>query len=164
MTNESELAELLGNSSLLLQRTTRRVTQVFDRMLDPVGLTTNQFGLLANLFGISARGLDALRVGVFAERMGMDPTTLNRNLKPLEAAGLVGVGTALADKRGRTIHITDAGRVKLIDALPHWREAQAQLDRAIGVEARLALNALLDLADERLGARSISISHHRVGD
>ena len=72
-------------SCLRLRRTTRRVTQIYDRLLEPAGLTVNQFGLLARLYGANLRR-EILPIGTLAERVGMDPTTLNRSLKPLEAA------------------------------------------------------------------------------
>ena len=152
MTREIDLDNLRGNTSFLLPRTNRRLSRLYDRMLDPVGLTTNQFGLLANLAGMSAVGLDAPRIGVFAERVGVDPTTLHRNLKLLVAARLVALKVGPTDKRVRTVHITDAGRARLVEALPCWRKAQALLDQTMGLEARLSLNALLEFADERLKA------------
>jgi DNA-binding MarR family transcriptional regulator len=152
MIGELDLDTLLGNTSLLLPRTNRRLTRLFDCRLNSVGLTSTQFGLLANLAGMSATGRDAPRIGVFAERMGVGPTTLYRNLKPLVAARLVALTAGPTDKRVRTVHITEAGRARLVEALPRWRKAQDLLDETIGTEARLALNALLELADERLTA------------
>jgi len=148
--SEFELSEMLGNSSLLLQRTTRRVTQLYDRVLGVAGLTADQFGLLANLAAMAYRGLDAPSIGQFAEQMGMDRRTLNRHLKQPGDSGLVTVAISQSNKRVRTVGITEAGVAKLSEALPSWREAQAELDEALGIEARLALNGLLALADERL--------------
>ena len=153
MFSEIELGEMLANSALLLQRTTRRVTKMYDRVLGAVGLTANQFGLLASLVAMSARGLDAPSMGLVAEQMGMDPTTLNRNSKRLQDSGLIRVTNSHADKRVHTIRITKAGAAKFMEALPIWREAQAQLDEALGIEARLALNDLLTLMDERLTSK-----------
>ena len=153
MFSERELGEMLANSAILLQRTTRRVTKMYDRALGAVGLTANQFGLLASLVAMSARGLDGPSMGLVAERMGMDPTTLNRNSKRLQTYGLISVTNSHPDKRVRTVRITDAGTAKFMEALPIWRQAQAQLDQALGIEARLALHALLTLMDERLTSK-----------
>src|SRR5262249_37466964 len=50
---------------------------------------SNQFGLLARLYGARLHQ-ELLPLSALAERQGMDPTTLDRSLKPLEAAGLIG--------------------------------------------------------------------------
>ena len=80
----------------------------------------------------------------------MDPTTLNRNLKPLEAKALVGNAADPADRRVRTVLITEKGQAKLQKAVPFWRRAQAQVEEALGAEAALALNGLLDLSSAKL--------------
>jgi hypothetical protein len=51
--------------------------------LEPAGLTVSQFGLLAYLLGASQAPTKASSIGTIAEWLRMDPTALNRNLKPL---------------------------------------------------------------------------------
>ena len=136
-------------SCLRLRRTTRRVTQIYDRLLEPAGLTVNQFGLLARLYGARLRG-EILAIGTLAERVGMDPTTLNRSLKPLEAERLVANATDPADRRVRAVLITERGVAKLEHAVPSWRQAQAQIDEALGLDASVALNGLLELSYAKL--------------
>src|SRR5882724_8925118 len=86
--NELDIREVAQCSCLRFRRVTRRITQIYDRLLEPAGLTVNQFGLLARLYGASLRR-EVLPISTLAERVGMDPTTLNRSLKPLEKAGFV---------------------------------------------------------------------------
>jgi DNA-binding MarR family transcriptional regulator len=132
-----------------LRRTTRRITQIYDRLLEPAGLTVNQFGLLARLYGASLRE-ELLSVSVLAERVGMDPTTLNRSLKPLQAAGLIANGADPADQRIRAVLITEEGTAKLRQAVPLWRQAQALIDEAVGIDTTVALNGLLELSYAKL--------------
>jgi DNA-binding MarR family transcriptional regulator len=136
-------------SCLRLRRTTRRVTQIYDRLLEPAGLTVNQFGLLARLYGARLRG-EILAIGTLAERVGMDPTTLNRSLKPLGAECLVANAANPADRRVRAVLITERGVAKLEQAVPSWRQAQAQIDEALGLDASVALNGLLELSYAKL--------------
>ena len=142
--------EIMGCTCLRLRKTTRRVTQVFDRFLDPCGITSSQFGLLANLTWLRASGSTALPIRVLAEGMGLDPTTLSRTLRPLVERRLLVLIANPADRRVRAVQITDAGRAKLVEALPHWQRAQARLDEALTPEAQLALNGLLEVAFARL--------------
>jgi DNA-binding MarR family transcriptional regulator len=55
-------------------------------------------------------------MGAIADRLRLDPTTLNRNLKPLHLQGLVKDATDSTDRRVRMIRITilasGAGRAR----------------------------------------------------
>ncbi|WP_426435954.1 MarR family winged helix-turn-helix transcriptional regulator [Bradyrhizobium genosp. P] len=135
-----------------LRRVGRRVTQLYDRHLASVGLTSGQHGLLARLHSASLHGKTALPIGTLADLHGMDPTTLTRNLKLLLNAKLVRNGRDETDRRVRTVALTDAGRKRLLEAAPEWRKAQREVESALGTEATLALNGLLDLANAKLPA------------
>lgn len=122
-----------------LRRATRRVTQIYDRHLQPTGLRITQYGLLARLRG------GPLHMTELAERMGMDRTTLTRNLRPLERLGYVAVDPG-EDRRTRSVLLTDTGRAAASAALPYWREAQAAVRAALGAPLTDDLHGLLDRA------------------
>jgi DNA-binding MarR family transcriptional regulator len=149
-----DLREITGCTCLRIRRAARRMTQVYDHLLAPAGLTVNQFGVLGQLFGADRMGSAGLSIGGLAERLGTDPTTLNRNLKPLATKGLVIHFADPADARRRIVRITDRGRRKLLYAVPLWRRAQAQVEEALGRKTMTALNELLDLTAERMAAPS----------
>jgi DNA-binding MarR family transcriptional regulator len=109
-----------------LRRTVRAVTRRYDATLAPVGLTANQFSLLAML-----SGLGPIAPGVLADRLGTDRTTLTRNLGPLSRDGLIDIRPE-EDRRRRTIHLTPAGRDRLAMALPLWRRAQSEIVEHLG--------------------------------
>jgi DNA-binding MarR family transcriptional regulator len=132
-----------------MRRATRRVTQLYDHALEPTGLTVNQFGLLAYLCGASLARTNA-SIGTMAEWLGMDPTTLNRNLKPLLVKGLVKNVLDPADGRVRIVAITEKGLRMLREAVPRWRNAQANVEKAIGAKSIAELNTLLDLSSAKL--------------
>jgi DNA-binding MarR family transcriptional regulator len=146
---ELDVREIAQCSCLRLRRITRRITHIYDRLLEPAGLTVNQFGLLGRIYGASQRG-ELLAVGALAERVGMDPTTLNRGLKPLEKGGLIADTSDPNDRRVRVVTITDAGKKKLLAALPKWREAQTCIDTTLGFDTTVALNGLLELSYQKL--------------
>lgn len=148
--SENDPQVVLGCTCMRLRRATRRVTQLYDQRLAAVGVTAGQFSLLARLHGAERRGEEALSIGALADQHGMDPTTLNRTLKPLLSAGLLHDGRDPTDRRVRTVSLTDAGRQRLASAIPLWRDAQQRMEAALGPEATLALNGLLDLAATRL--------------
>lgn len=132
------------------RRTTRQLTQIYDTALKPSGLTANQFDLLTNLFSATLTDQKSLSIGLLASRMGMHPTTLTRDLRPLIDQGLVDDGPDPRDRRIRAVYITAKGRERLRKAVPQWRRAQRQIQRALGPEASNALNDLLDVAFAKL--------------
>jgi DNA-binding MarR family transcriptional regulator len=139
------IAELVGCACQRLRKATRRVTQIYESFLAPVGLTSPQFGLLANL-----HARDDVSMNELARRLVTDATTLNRNLKPLAKAGYVSVGAGSDDRRERRIRITPAGRRVLERAVPLWREAQQHLETELGAAAFKSLNEALARALDKL--------------
>ena len=90
------------------------------------GLLATQFLLLGAIAAHSP-----IAVTPLAEELVMDPTTLARNLKPLERDGLVEISKG-ADRRTRMLSITAQGKDALIRALPLWEEAQAWVIGQLG--------------------------------
>jgi Transcriptional regulators len=114
---------------LHLQRAARVVARRFDEALRPHGLTQGQFSLLMSL----NRPSPPLMRDV-ADLLAMDRTTLTANLKPLERRGLVAVAVDPADRRGRRLAITPAGRTLLAAAYPAWIAAEDDSARILGGE------------------------------
>jgi len=82
--------------------------------------------------------------------MGMHPSTLSRDLKPLRNQGLVAEDLDPGDLRVRCVLITKKGQAKLRNAIPAWRRAQAHVQDVLGHEVMLSLNALLDVTSAKL--------------
>lgn len=126
---------------LHVQRAARAVGRHFDEFLRPAGLTNRQFSLLMALNQPVPPNMSRI-----ADLLAMDRTTLTAALKPLERRRLVKVAVDEADKRGRRLLLTAAGKKVLSEALPLWKRAQAAVERLIqGVspdEFRAVLRAL----------------------
>ncbi len=110
-----------------LRRTTRLVTQAYDAALKPAGLRATQFTALAAL-----ANNPEIRQSELAELLGMDGTTLTRNLKILLKAGWIKIGRA-EDQRIRLVSITEDGQQVLERAIPLWREIQTRFVSGLGV-------------------------------
>ena len=110
----------------------RRITNFLEERIAGSGLTLAQFGLLGQ---IAAAPDDTL--GALAERTGLDQSTLSRNLRGLEALGLVEIAVAAEDQRRRAVWLTEEGARRLETALPILRQAQADLAKRL--DPRLAL-------------------------
>ncbi len=108
-----------------LRRTARAVTRVYDRHLRPAGIHVTQFSILAALAPADST------ISQLGEGLGMDRTTLSRDLRPLQAQGLIEVRPG-PDQRTRVVSLTEAGRRTFAAARPLWREAQTEIRTALG--------------------------------
>jgi DNA-binding MarR family transcriptional regulator len=138
-------AKNLGCTCMRLRKASRRVTQIYDRSLEPAGMTVTQYALLGHL----AR-FDGIGIGALAEKLAMDPTTLTRNLRPLERQAFVTMKPDRNDKRSRCLHLTAGGRAAFENAKPAWVRAQRHIEKVLGGAESSALNAALDRVLERL--------------
>ena len=128
-----------------LRKASRVVSQIYDRGLASAGMTVTQYGLLAHL----AR-FDGIAIGELAGKLAMDPTTLTRNLRPLERQGFVKQEPDHRDGRARRLHLTASGRRAYDAAKPSWADAQRHIERVLGDVEAEALNATLDRVLEKL--------------
>jgi len=125
-------------SHLALRRLTRLVSRHYDAHLACCGLKTTQYSLLATVTSSGPVGL-----GDLARLLSLDASTLTRNLQPLVKAGLLTI-EAGADGRSRQVTATPAGARLRAFAKPHWRRAQASLDKTIGPEHAESLHQIVD--------------------
>ena len=123
-----------------LRRASRAVSQAYDGFLQSSGLRTTQYSLLGYLVAYGPTSVTHLASG-----LGMDRTTLTRNLQPLERAGLIAVGTG-DNRRTRRIVATDAGQAAYAQAKPLWQAAQNHFLERLTPERWRELRQLLDLA------------------
>ena len=108
-----------------LRRAARQVSQVYDHELAAVDLSLNEYSILRH----ASRGPCLL--GELADALGMERTTLTRNLRPLIDAGWVKEARG-EDARQRVISLTARGSKRIVRALPYWQRAQQQVDAAYG--------------------------------
>lgn len=116
-----------------LRMATRAVARVYDRALEPYGLRTTQYSILARL---EAEG--PASVGHLATRLAMDRTTLAREAQPLVRAGLVERARG-EDRRRRVLSLTPEGLARLEAAQPAWKDAQLAVREELGYDRTQAL-------------------------
>lgn len=106
----------------------RRLTAFYDARLEPLGINIAQFGLMAQ---IAAAEDDTL--GAIAERAGLDPSTLSRNIQGLVRDGLAEIVVTEKDQRKRAVWLTERGARTLAEAIPVWTAAQAEVEAVVDV-------------------------------
>jgi len=126
-----------------VRRAARVVANHYDKHLKPTGLKGTQFTLLNTIFMNPAAS-----IGQLADALGLDRTTLNRNLKPLEGKGLISSGSG-KDPRTRTLKLTNEGTKMLQNALPYWLEAQSGVLETVDHRIQRLMDDLSEI--EKLG-------------
>ncbi len=129
-----------GCSCYAVRKLARRITRYYDHRLAAEGLRTSQYSLLS--FLARPQGLPMREL---AERMGMDPSTLNRNVRPLISAGWV-LKSPGQDPRTAVLQLSEAGRQKQATAKLVWRQAQADFESLVGDDGVTRLHAAIDTA------------------
>lgn len=123
-----------------LRWVTRVVTQFYDAEMRRHGIRPTQASILASL-----QAKDGWTMAALSDWLGMDRTTLVRNLRPLQRAGLV---EAAGGGRGRLVEvtITTKGRQQIEEFTPAWKSAQRATVKTLGAERWSAILADLETA------------------
>src|ERR1700722_19994799 len=108
-----------GCACAALRRASRAVTQHYEHSFRGSGLRATQFTLLAVLTQTGPLPLSKL-----AAQTGLERTTLTRNLRLMQAKGLIHVQITDGDQRVRRVEMTRAGHTAAKKGLPAWRKAQ----------------------------------------
>lgn len=127
------------------RKVSRVLTRLYDEALRPLGIQATQLTLLS---AIAAAGETGQTMPRLTGVLGMDPTTLSRNLRPLEKARLVDIGRKENDRRVRVARLTPKGERLLSEALPRWRNAQRQVVASLGEDAAADLRERFDATSE----------------
>jgi DNA-binding MarR family transcriptional regulator len=109
-----------------LRQTSRAITQFYDKLLAPSGITVTQFALLRT---ISKGGSST--ISEISKEMYIDRTTLTRSLELLEKQDLIHFEPSI-DRRKRVVTITSRGKAQMSKALPLWEKAQSVIMEKFG--------------------------------
>jgi DNA-binding MarR family transcriptional regulator len=123
-----------------LRRVSRQVSQFYDAELRRHGIRTTQTPILTALAAKSDWTMEQL-----SDWLGMERTTLVRNLKPLQRDGLLkidggGRGTRVA------LSLTSKGKKELEKVQSAWASAQKAMIKTLGEERWSAILADLGKA------------------
>ena len=140
MTKDLDLSAMENCVCFNLRWVTRAVTQFFDAELRGHGIRPTQTPILAALRAKPSWSMEEL-----SDWLGMERTTLVRNLRPLERDGLLEI--AGASRGGHvSVSISTKGRRELEKATPAWRAAQQAVINTLGRERWSAILSDLDRA------------------
>jgi DNA-binding MarR family transcriptional regulator len=140
MSRELDMSTMENCVCFNLRWVTRKVTQFYDTEMRRHGIRPTQGTILTSL---NAR--DSWNMADLSDWLGMDRTTLVRNLRPLQRDGLV---QAVGGGRGNRVElaITSKGRKPIEKLAPAWRSAQMAAVKTLGKKRWSAILSDLEAA------------------
>ncbi len=140
MPKQLDMAAMENCVCFNLRWVARTVTQFFDAELRRHGIRPTQTPILSALAAKPAWSMEEL-----SDWLGMERTTLVRNLRPLERDGLVKLsGTGRGGKV--SVSLTANGKKELAEAMPAWRAAQQAVVKTLGEQRWSVILADLERA------------------
>lgn len=127
-----------------LRRAARQLTQIYDEALSPVGLTSAQALLVAQLddLGGQPESHDGPSLQVLAKRLGLQVSALTHALGPLQRDGVVELIRDPIDRRSKRARLTDLGLQRTRAMYRLWREVNARFEATLGEGAAERLREL----------------------
>lgn len=108
-----------------LRQSASAISDFYDAALQEAGLTAPQYRLLINL-----NRLGGANITHWAEAVGLDRSTVVRNIKPLEAKGFL----ARSEGHGKVFMLSAKGAAAVEAATPIWDAAQKKIEAFLGAE------------------------------
>ena len=106
-----------------LRRSANGISEFYDKVLKEAGLTASQYYLLINL-----SRLGAANITHWAEHVGLDRSTMVRNIKLLQSRDFI----EMVEGHGKTFALSPNGEIVLSRAIPLWQEAQREIETLLG--------------------------------
>ncbi|WP_168732430.1 MarR family winged helix-turn-helix transcriptional regulator [Desulfovibrio desulfuricans] len=112
---------------LEVRKAERQLSWLYGKCLGQNNLRITQYGLLRAIAGLAEPSITEI-----GRILGIDQTTVTRNVDKLEQAGLVVCGHPLTDSRKKIVRLTPFGADSLEKAHPLWGEAQQRVVAGLG--------------------------------
>jgi len=140
MSKELDMAAMENCVCFNLRWVTRAVTQFYDSEMRRHGIRTTQGTIL-----LALKARESWNMAELSDWLGMDRTTLVRNLRPLQRDGFVNVG---GGGRGNLVEltITAKGRKQIEKLTPAWKSAQSAVVKTLGEKRWSAILTDLETA------------------
>jgi DNA-binding MarR family transcriptional regulator len=112
-----------------LRKAARAITLLYDNAFKSSGLLSTQFNVLQSIYNI-----DSIRISDLANKLGMDRTTLTRDLSVLERQGFIDISQG-NDHRTRIVTATQKGRNAVGKTILLWNEIQRKVKQKMGEDS-----------------------------
>jgi DNA-binding MarR family transcriptional regulator len=131
------------------RKASRHLAQLYDSAIEPCGLKTTQYSILAE---VNRQSKGPPTIIELAYALVLERSALGHNLKPLVRDGFITLRGGEKDRRRRYVVLTRRGMAKYQQAKRLWQEAQDRFRKVFGESQAVKLReTLLSIAfDERL--------------
>ncbi|MDH5717949.1 MAG: MarR family winged helix-turn-helix transcriptional regulator [Spirochaetia bacterium] len=109
-----------------LKKISRTIELMYNRKLKIQDITNNQFSILCYI-----AYYDKITMGLLANKLFMDRTTLSKNLKPLLRKKYI-IVTSTDDRRKKNLNLTNKGTVVINKSIHLWVRAQNEIYKKYG--------------------------------
>ena len=137
--------EVLACTNTALRRAARRLGNLYDDALAPLGLKATQVSLLAEIQRMAAASDgQAPTLQDLAVKLAIQISAVTHALRPLVRDGYIALQTDELDRRIKRAALTPAGIERLDEALVHWGTANQRVEEVLGSDSAATLRALAD--------------------
>ena len=130
------------NTSLRLAA--RRLGQLYDEALMPMGLKATQLALIAEIEKLMAAFPQGPTLQDLAARLAIQLSALTHALRPLVRDGLVELRADAKDRRTKHGVLTSLGKARLSEGVVRWAAANDRVEAVLGPASAASLRALAD--------------------
>jgi DNA-binding MarR family transcriptional regulator len=142
---EKNAFEVLACTNTALRRAARRLGNLYDDALAPLGLKATQIGLLSEIERLAAANEGkAPSLQDLATKLSIQISAVTHALRPLIRDGLVELQPDKEDRRAKRGVLTPAGSARLNEALVYWAMANQRVEQVLGRDSAATLRALAD--------------------
>ncbi len=139
--------DLLGGrvcTNTALRLAARRLGQLYDDALAPMGLKATQLALIAEIAKLSGPGRQGPALQDLASRLAIQLSALTHALRPLVRDGLVELRQDGQDRRTKHGVLTPLGKARLTEGVGRWAATNDRVEAVLGPASAEHLRALAD--------------------
>jgi DNA-binding MarR family transcriptional regulator len=144
ITNEAGDSEL-SCTHTSLRRAARHLTQIYDDVLAPSGLTSSQSLIVSLIDEMGGQpGGEGPSLKQLARRMGLQVSALSHAFRPMVREGIVELKADLTDARVKRAVLTPKGLSQTRQMYSLWKTLTERMEDALGKSANDQLRELTD--------------------
>lgn len=122
----------------------RRLGQLYDEALVPLGLKATQLALISEIDKLMATDQQGPTLQDLATRLAIQLSALTHALRPLVRDGMVELRQDAKDRRTKHGVLTPLGKARLSEAMVGWAAANDRVEAVLGPASAANLRALAD--------------------
>lgn len=127
-----------------LRLAARRLEQLYDEELAPLGLKATQLALIAGIYSLMGTDQQGPTLQDLAARLAIQLSALTHALKPLVRDGIVELRQDAQDRRTKHSVLTSLGKTRLSEGMVRWAAANDQVEVVLGSDSAASLRGLAD--------------------